>query len=276
MDEVFNKKSKQEVLFHFTHFELSDRESYFNYMEQLLKVIVPSSVHAKLPKTERELVCTAHDIPFYHYAKYPDLALFRFYSFSDALHDENLSYRKFCALFEKRRFNSLCEQIHQAIKQTPSREVWTEQTIDPILRMLYYYFETDVFDNAEEVLNLLHQLKELIKTIKHDTENGYKESNNKTPFMMNICSVDVVSNVILRRNGDDLSCLIELFNNIAYANELLSLKAKKWIDLLCMKSIQISGSSSFKERRHFFQTTESKIEKMEDTLKDEKNFFKNP
>ena len=257
LDEIISGKSKQGAFFHNTPGDVSDQDGYVKHMKQLLTILNPGSKAAK----GMEFVFTAQDIPFYHFVKYPELAYFRLFVWNDILTRRNISYCKFCDELKKDRIISVYNEIYQAFLQTPSKEIWTKQTIYSTVRMLEYYFETEAFERKETVLLLLSQLESLLDTVRYFADSGYK---GKTPFELYLCSVDLENNFMLIKNGEDLSCIVQLYaikRMITY-NEHLCAEIQKWMENLMLKSMLISGGASFKERRQFFNSAKRKVQEL--------------
>ena len=160
------------------------------------------------------------------------------------------------------------EKIQNHYMSIPSKEIWTTQTIDTILRLLEHYYETGAFESKETALFLLDQLTDLINTVKSFAYDGYKGSESKVPFSLYACSVDLENNLILTRSGNHLTCHIRLYtiNNMLTDNEFLCIEMAKWIDDLISKSTLISKSST-KERLLFFQSSQNKIDTLRNKIK---------
>ena len=181
MDDVLNYKSRQTALFHYTPINLSEQEGYIDYMKRL-------SERLKLLSSapEKELFFTAQDIPIFHFLKYPELAFFKLYAWNDTVKRKPIPYGKFCDLLDKKRVLPIYEQMHQAYMSIPSKEIWTGQTIDTVLRLLEYYHETGAFETKDMVLLLLGQLNGLLDTVKKYADDGYK-GGKEIPFSLYIC-----------------------------------------------------------------------------------------
>jgi hypothetical protein len=153
--------------------------------------------------------------------------------------------------------------MHQAYMSIPSKEIWTGQTIDTILRLLEYYYETGAFERKDTILLLLSQLLNLLDTVKTYADDGHKGGGKEPPFFLYICSVDLENNFMLTKRGNELSCNIKLYtiNSMATDNRFLCSETSKWIDDLISKSILISGVS-VRERNRFYQSSKNKIDSL--------------
>jgi len=103
----------------------------------------------------------------------------------------------------------------------------------------------------------------MMETIKKYADAGCKGDNNKTPFSLYLCPVDLENNFMLIKKGKKMSCTIKLYtiNSITTDDIKLCSEVTKWIDNMISKSILIS-EVSVKERIMFFQSSKKKIDKL--------------
>jgi hypothetical protein len=255
MDEILNYQSNRGALFQYTAVNLNDQESYIRYIERLSETLSNLKY-----APDKELYFTAQDIPFYHFLGYPELLFFKLYAWNDTVSKTHISYGNFCEKLDRDTIMPIYGQMANAYMQIPSVEIWTNQTVETILRLLDYYFEIGAFAKKETILLLLNQLMQLLKTIHKYAEDGYK-SEKRTPYSLYLCSVDLENNFMLTKSSGRLACNIKLFtvNSIATDNEALCAETEKWINDLISKSILISGAS-VKERFKFFQVSRNRID----------------
>lgn len=266
IDEFLNFNTKQNILFQFC--PVSDIHSYIEYMSQLSErfdVLASAS--------EKELLFAAQDIPFYHFLKYHELAIFRIYAWHRTHTRTAESFCEFYNSSDGNTIKSLYEKIYLNYLHIPSTEVWTRQTIDTTIRLLEYYYETGAFDNRDMALLLADQLASMLDAVKQLAIDGYKESVTKTPFSLYACSTDVENDFMMTGNGKEWTCTMKLYaiNRIVTGNEFLCSESLKWIESLKAKSILISGNTAFKERLHFFNSEKEKIRILSDKIN--ANFF---
>ncbi len=255
VDEVINHQSEQGALFQYTTINLANQDSYVNYIRRLSAILTGLK-----SASEKELIYTAQDIPFYHFLKYTELLLFKVYAWNDTLTKTHILFKDFCDKLNKDAIIPIYEQMASSYDMIPSKEIWTDQTIDTILRLLDYHMETGAFDTKETVLFLLNQLSLLLDTVNKSAEHGHKGNDKKTPFSLYLSSVDLGNNFMLTRNNGQLACNIRLYtiNSITTNNASLCTETEEWISDLISKSVLISGTSS-RERFRFFQTSKNKI-----------------
>lgn len=254
MDAIFSCKSEQGALFRYAPVNFSGEGSYVAYLKRILETLTFQSAQ------EKEVYYTAQDIPFNYFFDFTELMFFKLYAYNDTVSRSSISYSEFCNNLNKDAIVPIYKQLANAYQSIPTKEIWTNQTIDTILRLLEYYYEIGAFDKKETVLFLLNQLAELLDTVKKCANEGCKGGERKTPFSLYLCSVDFENNFMFIKKEDKMSCTIRLYtiNSIVTENEALCSETAKWIDDLIAKSILISGTS-VKDRIRFFQASTNKI-----------------
>ena len=263
MDEILNYKSNQGALFQYGPLVLSDQESSINQLERILKIL-----DGLKSASEKEILYLAMDVPYYHFAKFPDLAFFRQYVWYDSMNRSQISYNEFCRQLDKEKMISIFEKFHNTMMFIPVKEVWTDQTIDPILRLLEHYYETGAFESKDTVLSLLDQLNSVFDMLKQYAEDGHKGGERKTPYFQYLSYVDLESGIMLLRKDDQLLCSIRLntINSISTDNDAICTRLQKWMDNIIYKSVQIS-SISVMERTRFYRTSKNKIDALREKIK---------
>ena len=260
VDELFNRNSSNSALFKYSQLVSDNRDDYANYLKinsETLKTLLWSD-------PDSLLLAIAHDIPFYHFFKTPDLALFRLFVWVDSLNHETGSFCKFSQNLDKNSIFSSYKRIYNTYLTTNSKEIWNVHTVDATLRLLNYYFGIGAFESKATALALLENFKTLVDTIKQAADRGYTDEKKLAFFEMYITDVDLGNNMIIAKQQDKLLTIIRLYsiNRIFTDNQSLCFESEKWFNSLISKSILISGDAAFKERLLFFQKIEKKIKKM--------------
>ena len=249
MDDILNYKSSQGILF------------YYVSLLQIINTLKSDS--------DKEIISIARSIPFYYSGIFPELAYMSLYSWNNAMNCTKTSYNAFVNNLDKEEIKSIYSQVYCTFNSTPSKEIWNVQTIDHALRILDYYFAVGAFEKKDTILHLLNQLSDLMDKVNQYAEDGHKGGEQKTPFYMYDCSVDLDSNSTILIKGDLLFLYLRLnmFNFIETNNELFCDTALRWNNYLISKSIQISGISSAKQRYCFFESAKNKIEGLVNKIK---------
>ena len=260
MDEILNYKSNQGALFRYDPVNLMETDVYINRAKR-----IADSLNNIKSASEKEIIYTARTIPLYHLVLYPELAYLNLYSWSNIFQDnaqKSISYDDFCSNLDKERILSAYQQVHHAHMSIPTKEIWTVQTVGVTLKLLEYFYTTRAFGKKNTVLFLLDQLALLIDTVNQYADDGHKGDEQKTPFSMYNCSVDMCHNCMLVMKGNQLSMSLRLhmLNFIETDNEVLCNATIKWQRGLITKSTLISGESSEMQRFLFFESVKNKIE----------------
>jgi len=259
LDEILNYKSNQGALFHYDPVDIMDADVYLNRAKRMLNVL-----NRLKSASDKEIIYTVRSIPLYHLTLYPDLAFFNLFAWIKVLDNANksISYEDFCNNLDKERIISVYQQIHNAHILIPTKEIWTVQTVSVTLRLFEYFYSTGGFDKKETILCLLNQLTQLMNTVHQYADDGHKGGNQKTPFSMYNCSIDLYHNCMLARKEDQLSMMLRLqmVNFIETDSETLCNTMLKWQRGLISKSTPISGESSAIHRFRFFEWAKVKIE----------------
>ena len=261
-DEVLNYKSGQSAMFNYTPIDLYKSENYVLYLKRSLEKMT-----ALTSAQKKEIYVTAQDIPFYHLLNYPELTLFKLYAWNTTINRTPVSYCEFCNNLDKDAIMPIFKQMVEEYQNIPSKEIWTNQTIDNILRLLEYHFETGAFEKKETAILLLNQLTDLIDTVAKYTDDGCKGGDTKVPFLFYLSIVDLENSFMLVKKDENMSCILKLYtiNGIVTENEAFCRETEKWINDLILKSTLISKTSS-KEKFRFFQTTKNKIDELRNKI----------
>jgi hypothetical protein len=256
MDELLGYDSEQGALFRYTPLRIEPQD-YIRHIERLSKAL-----GALAAAEDRVLYFTAQDIPFYHFLYHEELLFFWLYVWYDSATPGRISFREFHSRMDPDIYSPLHEQLRREYLQIPSKEIWTGQTANTMLRLLEFYMETGAFDSREIAFLLLRRLLELLDRVSRSAETGYKDAGRRTPFSLYNCSVDPGSNIVLARRGGKWICTVKLYavNNLTTHNVSLCDETRKWVNNLVLKSTLISGGTSERERFRFFQALKDKVE----------------
>lgn len=234
--------------------------NYVSYVEY-----VTITFESLLESKQREILQTAQDIPLFHFTAYPDLSFFNLYVYHQSLTDNKpVPFEDFFSAIDatdKTKLINYYERISIAYRQIPSKEIWTNSSIDSIINLIDYYADMDCFKDRATPVRLCRQLIALTDSIEFQTRRCIKEHNgNKYSFGFYLSSLNMQNNLtLLSQNGTHLT-MIKLFslNGLFSSNECFCTDTDKWIQGLLSKSQQLSGVSA-RERAMFFHLLKDKI-----------------
>ena len=207
-----------------------------------------------------EIILSAIDIPLFNILPYKELTLFKFFSWAKSVYDYKGNYKTFAK--EMERFGVLkgkYEKISEDYQLVPSTEIWTDNTIDIILRLINYHSEMNHFGDEKFPLLLCEQLLELIDTLQKWAEKGTKGSK-EVSFKFYISKTDIANTFILFKKPEKTNCMIRLYtiNALGISDERFCRGTENWLQKSIQRATLISDASE-KERFKFFNAQRKKI-----------------
>lgn len=256
IDDILNQKSNG-INFRYSTLDfVNDPRHYHRYMDQFARNI-EHSARAK----DREILFTAEDIPVFHFMPYPELIFFKLYVWHQTICNRPCTYEQFVAdLGDKEELYAYYKRIMESYHKIPSSEVWTHNTIDPILRLLDYYNDMECFEDRQMPLLLCRQLTAMIDTIAEWTDLKQKGPNNRTDFHLYLSPVNPENSFFLNKSNGITLITVKLFtiNSLATTDEAFCTETETWIRNIISKSMFLSGTSA-RERFLFFQQLRGRI-----------------
>jgi hypothetical protein len=260
IDSILNLESDN-IMFKYTPLDLRDMDNYYTYMDNLSTLIESVS-----KSKEKEMYFMALDIPLPHFTPFLELTFFKIYTWFQSVNDLQITYDKFVENLDKDRLLVYYNKIRDSYKQVPSTEVWTNNTIEPILRLLDYYADMNCFSKKETLYLICHQLLQLINELENMTKSESKEYASKESFFrLYLSPVDIMNDfMITKRDGINVTSIkLYTINGIFTSNDYFCSEVEKWMKDTITKSLFLSGASA-KERFKFFQHLKNKVNNLLD------------
>lgn len=255
MNSIINYQSGN-VLFKYTQFDINNMDNYYSHL-QGLSVLMENMVRAK----EKEMYCLTLDIPIPHFMPFLELTLFKVYTWFQSVNKLAITYDKFIEQLDIPLLTNIYEKIGKAYNQIPSTEIWTNNTIEPILFLLDYYPDLDCFEKRETFFLLCTQLLQMIENIEQMAAKESKEYKGKTvSYRMFLSPLHLMNDFTIAKRDEVCITAIKLYtiNAIFTSDEYFCSEVEKWTNDLIAKSLSISGNSA-KERFQFFQKLKNKV-----------------
>ncbi len=256
MDSVLNYQSEN-ITFKYTPLDGSSMENYYSYMEDLSKIL-DSLAKAK----QKEMTFMALDIPLPHFTspKYKELTLFKIYTWFNGVNNLQITYEKFVDSLDKERLFKYYDKIDKSYKLIPSTEIWTKNTIEPILHLLEYYYDLNYFEDRKILAVIVQQLHQLIEDIEKNAEKKYKDEANQIPFCIYISPLDLMNDfMVAKRDGANITSVkLYTINGLITSNQLFFNDVQKQAKNIISKSVSLSGTSE-RERFRFFRQQKNKV-----------------
>ncbi|MGK6353496.1 hypothetical protein [Parapedobacter sp. DT-150] len=243
------------IPFHYVPLAVGDPEQYLRYMLGLR-----ASMERLAAAEDAELMFAADDIPVFHFMPFPELTYFKLYAWNRTMNGVEGSYEQFARSADRPELRAVFRGIAAAYLRVPTIEIWTEETINPILRLLAHYRALGTFDRPETVDKLCGQLLELIGGVQHWATASRKGDDSDVPYAFYLCPVQAGSSIMLTHCDGEPAVRMKLYtiNSIATSDSRLCDETRKWLVQTVSKSTNLSGSSEIR-RTHFFNTMKEKI-----------------
>lgn len=261
---------QQSLYFGYVPLDLTNANVYKQYMKQLQQRFT-----ALAKANEKEVFFTAIDIPMFHFLSFTELTLFKVFSWSSSTGVFHGNFSEFCSMMVDDELISIYKQLTTAYKLIPSVEIWTDRTLDAILRLIDYYFESGYFSSTDEALLLCRQLLEMINGINQWSTRGFKdESLGAAHYKLYLSGIELENNFTVMKRDQTTTCIIKLYtiNSMATTNKDFCDESMKWINNAMHKSTLISGASQ-KESYKFFNLLTQKVRYLINKIETSNNPF---
>ncbi len=145
--------------------------------------------------------------------------------------------------------------------QIPSTEVWSVHTVEPLLNLLEYNIDLNVFKEKKTVALLCNQFLQMIEKVEvMAMENRKIFKGISTAFNMYLSPIDMQNDFIIATRDYVSVTSVKLFtiNAIFTSDKSFTEETEQWIRRIISKSALISGTSE-RERFKFFRNIKSRI-----------------
>lgn len=252
------------------YIKLTDtEENLVIYLTGILNSLkqVSKSNHSKL-------IYAAEEVPIFHSFYSKKLATFKlFYWQRSVLNISKYQAKKFDWNIIPESQLNLCDEIYATYLKTNSTEIWTTDTIQTNIKQIEYYYESGTFNNKEDAIELLNELKAMIENIHQFAEKENKNTqNNSVVFPLSLYKSDLVigTNCIHVKADDVVTSFISFnsLNSLSTFNSDFCEEIEHWMKNLIKKSTLISGTAE-KERFQFFNKTHKAIDACIERIKND-------
>lgn len=253
IDSIIGNQNNS-IIFKYNPLDLTDLNNYRIYIKQFTE-----SVHTLSNAKEKKIYYTAEDIPIFHFLSFSELTFFKVFVWYSAVSSYDITYERFVEQIENKEELFECyRKMENSYFKIPSTEIWTTSTIDPILRLLDYYYDMGAFDKKETPIILCNQLLQMTDRIMKWAETEKKE--NSGDFRLYLSATNPENSFMILKHEEFTSTTIKLFtvNSIITSNTSFCDETEKWVKNTISKSTLLSGASA-RERFKFFQTMKTKI-----------------
>ena len=252
-DTIFSAKSPG-TQFRYTSLDIRNQDQYLVYMQNISK-----SIELVKNSADNEIVISAIDIPVFHFMPFHNLTLFKLYAWNNTTYKQSGCFEDFASEITNPEIFNCYNKLASDYSQTPSTEIWTNNTIDTIIRLLDFYFETGLFREPSSPILLCMQLLQMIENLKTWVEQGYKH-DPAIPFNFYISDTDLENNFILLKKNNETQCMIKLFtiNSLITSDHQFCQETLNWLETSKRRSALLTGASD-RERVRYFNNLQQKV-----------------
>jgi hypothetical protein len=255
----------------FNYEGMGNSKGFENYLKSILNdmLLIESAEN-------KQIIYSAIDVPIFHHFNYPELSAFKmFYWMKAVVSDPVLSDKKFSPSHITVEFADLGKKIYEVYCKIPSIEIWTDETINSLIKQIEFYWDSGNFATKEDALIVCEKAKQEIETLNIQAEKSCKNSgsiNSISNFTLYHSDIEIGNNCIYTKKDDfeTIYLSVHTFNKIKTSEFSFVNDTKIWLDNLIKKSNQISGVSQI-YRYKFFKKAGDKLEKLIEKISEEKN-----
>jgi predicted DNA-binding protein YlxM (UPF0122 family) len=253
-------EDQEDGLVTFLYKKLENQQDFKDYLKSIIADL------SKIIQSEHKMVTyAANDIPIFHHFYFRELTAFKiFYWMKGVVNDPALHGKKFDASLIDDELFELTQLLYKAYCHTPSREIWTQETVNSQIEQLKYYWESGLFQSKEQAMTICQQMEESFSRMQQQADLGYKDIENPTEkqnYWFYYAEIEIGNNTIMVDRGDSKMLYVSFntFNKMFTTNPKFCQETQKWIDNLIKKSVLISAVSE-KLRFQFFDSMYKKLE----------------
>lgn len=219
----------------------------------------------------KQIIYAAIDVPIFHHFNYPELSAFKmFYWMKAVVNVPSLLEKKFDINHIRPEFSDLGKKIFETYCRIPSIEIWTDETINSLIKQIEFYWDSGNFATQEDALVVCEQAKLEIETLNKQAEVSnkvLKRAGIDENFTLYHSQIEIGNNCILTKKGDIESIYLSVhtFNKIITGNPGFVEDTKLWLENLIKKSNPISGVSQI-HRYKFFKRALEKIDRLHNKI----------
>jgi len=230
----------------------------------------------QIAKTQNnKIIYTAVDVPIFHHFNYPMLAAFKFYYWLKAVVNEpTFENRKFEKSLIDQETTDLGKDIYRLYSQIPSVEIWSDSSINSLLKQIEFFWESGWFQSNDDAQLVVEEVYKEVEILSKQTEEASKvpkefrklqEENN---FQLYKSEIEIGNNSIFVQRGAAkvVYLSIHTFNKMVTASKRFAEETEFWHKNLMRKSLLLSGVSE-KQRLMFFRNTIQKIDVLYNKVK---------
>lgn len=221
---------------------------------------------------DKQIMYAAIDVPIFHHFQFPELSAFKmFYWMKAVVNVPSLIDKQFAVKHIHPEFADLGTKIYETYCKIPSIEIWTDETINSLIKQIEFYWDSGNFANKEDAIIVCEQAQNEIDTLNKQAEvsnKALKLAGGDPNFTLFHSQIEIGNNCIYTKKGDleSIYLSVHTFNKIITGNPGFVNDTKLWLENLIKKSNPISGVSQI-HRYKFFKRASDKLERLVEKIK---------
>jgi hypothetical protein len=248
----------------FTYSPLQDEASLYNHLLFIKKQL---ALFHSTP--DIEFIYSAVDIPIYHHFGFKGVMAFKiFYWLKGIINLESYAHKKFSrTMLDDDTFKEI-KEVADMYRNFKSTEIWTQATVNSLIKQIAYYWESGWFESKEDALWICEETEREILSVEemasNSTKNGIEEN-----FKLYFSEIEISNNCVLAISQKYRRVYIShnTINIIVTSHETFCNETVDWLYNLIQKSTLISGTSE-KARYQFFKRALDDIAKLKSHIKE--------
>jgi hypothetical protein len=245
-------------------FEYGRLNDFVGFASYLNDIMHDMEIIAQAP--DKQIIYAAIDIPIFHHFNFPELSAFKmFYWMKAVVNIDYFADKKFAVSLVNQEFAAIGKRIYEIYSSIPSVEIWTQETINSLVKQIEFYWDSGNFASKEDAITICNQAKEEMILLEKQAEASNKKLDGKSSpdssFTLFNSDIEIGNNCIYTRSGSNgkIYFSVHTFNKIKTSNKVFVEETRIWLENLTRKSNLISGVSQI-NRYKFFKTAMDKLD----------------
>ena len=222
---------------------------------------------------KKQITYAAVDIPIFHHFNYPELASFKlFYWMREVMNSPMLKDSAFELDWILPELIARSQEIYTTFCQIPSVEIWTDSTVNSLLKQIEYYWEMGLFKTRDLALVVVSRAIEELETISKQAElcsKTHELVTNAQSFQFYQSDIEIGNNSIYVQQNSATSVYMGFltFNTMVTSNPSFCHETEVWLTNITRKSTLLSGIAQ-KQRYQFFRDTIKRFETLRNKIQE--------
>lgn len=210
---------------------------------------------------KKTVIFAAKDIPPFHFFQFPELTKFKLYFWLQNVENSvALNGKKYNEFTNVHDYLGLTYSLWESYVRMPSTEIWSDETVNIVLRHIFYFYDSEMLGKSE-AFKILEELDILLEHIKKEAELGSKflhgkpESGLDASFKLYYNEVSISDNTVFYNIEGDKSVILtySLLNTLRSSDDKFCNNVEAHLKNIISKSSLISSASERMRNKVFNQ-----------------------